>query len=244
MLFDLPTPMTPSAEEAPATSATGLVTYARCPKQYYWSHIDPLPRRFNHAARRGTEIHRRIELHNLGVVPLTEPDDVADPFDATEPSGPDPFEVFRRSGYADRTPHLTEAPFDLELDDGMRIRGRIDAVYGDRERWEIVDFKSGRPRKDPAMDVQLETYAVALDRVGVLADRPTDAVFVYLGGGSLTERRTTVDQDWMTSAGRRLDELAARIAAEDYAPTPSAACSSCDFLRHCEPGKRFQASNA
>jgi DNA helicase-2/ATP-dependent DNA helicase PcrA len=244
MLFDLPEPMTAAASEAPSTSATGLVTYARCPKQYYWSHVDPLPRRFNQAARRGTEVHRRIELHNLGVVPLTEPDDVADPLDRAEPTGPDPFDVFRRSGYSDRTPHLIEAPFDLELDNGMRIRGRIDAVYGDRDRWEIVDFKSGRPKSDPAMDVQLETYAVALDRVGVLEDRPVDAVFVYLGGGSLTERRTEVDDAWMDSAERRLHDLAERIVAEDFGPAPSAACSNCDFLRHCEAGKRFLASRS
>jgi RecB family exonuclease len=195
-------------------------------------------------------VHRKIELHNLGVVPLTEPDDVADPLDVGDPVdvaeaiGPDPFEVFRRSDYADRTPHLTEAPFDLELDNGMRIRGRIDAVYRDRDRWEIVDFKSGRPRSDPAMDVQLETYAVALDRVGVLDDRPTDAVFVYLGGGSLTERRSAVDDDWMRSANERLHDLARRIAAEDFAPVPSPTCSNCDFLRHCEAGKHFLASNS
>ncbi len=242
MLFDLPAAMTPSTEATPATSATGLVTYARCPKQYYWSHVDPLPRRFNHAARRGTEIHRKIELHNLGVVPLTDPEDVADPLDAAEPGGPDPFEVFSRSGYADRTPHLIEAPFDLELDNGMRIRGRIDAVYRDRDRWEIVDFKSGRPKQDLAMNVQLQTYAVALDRVGVLDAAPTDAVFVYLGGGSLTELRTAVDDAWMAAADQRLHELAERIVAEDYSPTPSAACSNCDFLRHCEAGKRFLGS--
>jgi DNA helicase-2/ATP-dependent DNA helicase PcrA len=236
--------MTPASQATPTTSATGLVTYARCPKQYYWSHVDQLPRRFNRAARRGTEIHRKIELHNLGVVPFTEPDDVADPLDIAERGGPDPFEVFRRSDYAERTPHLIEAPFDLELDNGMRIRGRIDAVYGDRGRWEIVDFKSGRPKSDPAMEVQLETYAVALERVGVLDDRPADAVFVYLGGGSLTERRTSVDDAWMTSANERLHQLARRIVAEDFSPEPSAACSNCDFLRHCEAGKRFLASRS
>ena len=244
MLFDLPAPMTPATEEAPATSATGLVTYARCPKQYFWSHVDPLPRRFNHSARRGTEVHRKIELHNLGVVPLTEPEDVADPLDSAEPSGPDPFEVFRRSDYADRAPHLIEAPFDLALDNGMRVRGRIDAVYNDRNRWEIVDFKSGRPRQEPAMNVQLETYAIALDRVGVLDDRPIDAVFVYLGGGSLTEHRTAVDDAWMTSADQRLLALAERIVGEDFNPTPSAGCSNCDFLRHCEAGKSFLASQS
>jgi DNA helicase II / ATP-dependent DNA helicase PcrA len=45
----------------PALSVTGLVTYARCPKQFYWSVVRPLPRRSSAAARLGTEIHRWIE---------------------------------------------------------------------------------------------------------------------------------------------------------------------------------------
>ncbi len=241
MLFELPEAFVPEATESPSTSATGLVTYARCPKQYYWSQIDPLPRRFNRAARRGTEVHRRIELHNLGMVPLTEPDDVADPLDipSDTAAGPDPFTVFEQSHYANRTPHLVEAPFDLELDNGVRVRGRIDAVYGDRDRWEIVDFKSGRPRTDPAMDVQLQTYAIALDRVGALDDRPVDAVFAYLGGGSLVEHRTEVDAAWMESADARLHGLAKRIAEADFEPAPSPDCRGCDFLRHCEAGRAF-----
>jgi DNA helicase-2/ATP-dependent DNA helicase PcrA len=244
MLFELPEAFAETTVEAPFTSATGLVTYARCPKQYFWSQVDPLPRRFNRAARRGTEVHRQIELHNLGIVPLTEPEDVADPLDtwSDETSGPGPFTVFQQSHYAERAPHLTEAPFDLELDNGMRVRGRIDAVYADRDRWEIVDFKSGRPRDDAAMDVQLQTYAIALDRVGVLDDRPVDVVFAYLGGGSLTEHRTAVDRVWLETADERLHRLAERIVDGDFEPTPSPGCAGCDFLRHCEPGRAFLAS--
>ncbi len=244
MLFELPEAFGAETAHLPSTSATGLVTYARCPKQYYWSQVDPLPRRFSRSARRGTEVHRRIELHNLGMVPLTEPEDVADPLDAPVEAvaGPDPFTVFEQSHYADRTPHLIEAPFDLELDNGVRVRGRIDAVYQDRERWEIVDFKSGRPRRDPAMDVQLQTYAIALDRVGILDERPVDALFAYLGGGSLVEHRTEVDAAWLEAAGEHLHLLAAGIADEDFEPTPSADCRSCDFLRHCEAGRSFLES--
>ena len=76
----------------------------------------------------------------------------------------------------------------------------------------------------------------------MIDESPTDAVFVYLGGGSLAEQRTTVDSEWMAEADNRLHGLAERIVAEDYTPTPTAACSGCDFLRHCDAGKRFLAS--
>ena len=74
-LFSLGDPV-PTAEE-PSTrpvSVTGLVTYAQCPRRFYWSEVDPLPRRVNPAAVRGTEIHRRIELHQKGIVPLAVDD--------------------------------------------------------------------------------------------------------------------------------------------------------------------------
>ena len=245
MLFELPEPTVPADEPIPSTSATGLVTYAQCPQRFYWSSIDPLPRRFSSAARRGTEIHRRIELRNLGIVPLTDPDDVADPLDRDPDvvASKDPYAVFTESRFSDRRPHLTEAPFDLKLDTGMRIRGRIDAVYRDDTRWEIVDFKSGRARKDPALSVQLETYAVALQRVGRLDDRPVRALFAYLGGGRLEEVITEVTEDWMQSANDRLEHLSRGIIDGNFAATPSSACSNCDFLRFCEPGRAFVQVN-
>lgn len=241
MLFDLPDRVEMVGSSPPSTSATGLVTYAQCPKRYFWSNVDPLPRRFGASARRGTEIHRRIELHNLGMVPLTDPEDVADSLDSEPPSGdgPDPFTVFERSRFADRSPFLTEAPFDLELDTGMRVRGRIDAVYRDDAGWEIVDFKSGRPKSDPAHITQLETYAIALDRVGHLDDRPAKAIFAYLGGGELREVVSEIDSDWMTRAHEHLEELSSGIMSESFEPTPSSSCRRCDFLRFCPAGRRF-----
>ncbi len=51
-------------------SVTSLVTYAQCPKRYFWSEVDRLPRRRNPAATAGTEVHRRIELFQRGEVPF------------------------------------------------------------------------------------------------------------------------------------------------------------------------------
>jgi hypothetical protein len=61
---------------------TGLVTYASCPRRYYWSEVDRLPRRPSAAARRGVDVHRRIELHSLGRLPLFDLD--SDSYDAVD----------------------------------------------------------------------------------------------------------------------------------------------------------------
>lgn len=244
MLFDLPRPTGDPAPEVPFSSATGLVTYARCPKQYYWTVVDPLPRRFSKAARRGTEVHRRIELHNLGTVPLTEVD--ARPGEASAArdvdTGPGPFEVFLDSRFAAERPLLTEAPFELGLEAGVRVRGRIDAVYRHDHGWEIVDFKSGRPGSDGGRPIQLETYAVALDRIHDIGDDPLEVTFAYLGGGRLVEVTEVADRRWRSDALARLESLAEGIVSEAFDPTPGEHCTGCDFLRFCPAGLELTGS--
>jgi DNA helicase-2/ATP-dependent DNA helicase PcrA len=240
MLFALPDPAPADPIPAlPTTSVTGLVTYARCPKQFFWSEVDRLPRRPSAAARRGVEVHRRIELHNRGAVPLEDLDDVTyDSVDAADaPSGVDPFTAFLESPYAERTPLHTEVPFELHRADGT-IRGRVDAVYDD-EGWEIVDFKSGRPSDDPAMDLQLQAYALAATE-GALPGTPgpdLSVTFVFLGDG-FKSRSESVDPPWVGRAAASVDGTLRAIGAGEFAPRPSDHCRRCDFLRFCPEGTR------
>ncbi len=247
-LDGLPEP--PPEEEAPGlfrTSVTGLVTYATCPKRFMWSEIDPLPRRPSAAARRGIELHRRIELHNRGTVPLDE--DIEDLYDVGPGEGADApaadaFSAFKASRFAAVRPLFVEVPFDLRLGEA-RVRGRIDAVYDMESGWEIVDFKSGRPSDEPARRVQLEAYAVAATDVPFTAARPDSlkVTFAYLGNG-LTEVSEDVDEAWLGSARSHLEDLVARASSDDYPATASPACRSCDFLGLCDPGRSWVEEHA
>jgi len=229
-----------SEPETHTVSVTGLVTYAQCPKRYYWTDIDPLPRRRNLAATRGTEIHRRIELHQRGQMPFEELEpglyDAVDEPD--EVGGPGAFDVYESSRFAVDKARLIEAPFLLSLSNGFRVRGRVDAIYGDDDHWEVVDFKSGRPKDDPARAVQLEAYAVAVNEVDFGGDRPEtlDVTFAFLGG-ELHEETTRADAAWVEAAGRHLVEITDSISAAEFDPKPGPWCHHCDFLRFCGPGK-------
>jgi len=239
MRLAIPTEPTSPAPVRIDTSVTGLVTYALCPLRFYWAEVDRLPRRPNPAARRGVEIHRRIELDNLGVIPLTEIED--EPSDLVEgPVGRRPFEIYRGSRFAERRPPLVETPFELRLTDRVWARGRIDAVY-DEPDWEIVDFKSGKRRTEEALQVQLEAYAVALHDTGILPRPapPLYATFAYLGGEVLEEDRQFVDGPWLETARRRLTNLADGIAASRYEPNPADHCRKCDFSNVCPAGKEY-----
>jgi len=243
-LDGLPEPGDPAAEEQPfRTSVTGLVTLSSCPKRFFWSDIERLPRRPTSAARRGVEIHRRIELHNRGTVAFDE----ADPafYDAVD-DHPGPvttaFDRFLSSRFAERPPILVEAPFDLLVGEA-RISGRIDAVYeGEPGAWEVVDFKSGRPGDDPSRRVQLQAYAVAAAEAGLMPGSvagSTRVTFAYLGGDELVEETEHVDEAWLEAARARLDGLVAQAITGPYEPTPSPGCHTCDFSRFCAAGSEW-----
>lgn len=238
-LFRIPETPPTSGPEPLLTSVTGLVTYAICPQRFYWSEVDRLPRRPSSAARRGVEIHRRIELHNRGEVPLD--DFREDAYDIgpseTESAGTRPFEAFLESRFATTAPLLIEAPFDL-LIGSSTIRGRIDAVYSPEPgHWEIVDFKSGKPPKLSATAVQLEAYALAAAEVPFTLQRPgtIDVTFAYLGDGlqTVSER---ADEEWIQNARDHVMTLLDNIADEVWDASPSPACRHCDFARFCDAG--------
>ncbi|NOY54798.1 MAG: ATP-dependent helicase [Actinobacteria bacterium] len=221
-------------------SVTNLVTYATCPKRYFWTAVDPLPRRPSYAARRGIEIHRRIELHNLGTVPLTDAEGY-DLVTADHPPKGDPFAAYLSSRFAAQRPRFVEVAFELVLSPAVTVKGRIDAIY---ERspgsWEIVDFKTGRRSANPAMEVQLEAYAIAARTANLATDPPRtiEVVFAYLGDGLdvVTER---VDETWLRAAHEHLESLTGAILEGRFVETPSPQCQWCDFLTFCPSGRAF-----
>jgi DNA helicase-2/ATP-dependent DNA helicase PcrA len=251
MLFDLPATSPATNDSLVSTSVTGLVTYAHCPQRFFWSEVERLPRRPNPAARAGTRVHRQIELHQRGEIPLDDfgPElydgdgyavAVEEPLAATVAG---PFQMFAKSRFARARARMIETPFEMILS-GVRLRGRIDAVFEPEPgHWEIVDFKSGRPRNEPSGHVQLEAYALAAETgaLGPPPDRMT-VTFAFLGGG-LTERSETVDASWLSSARLRLGGLAEGITEGSYHPRPGDGCHGCDFLRFCTTGRAHVAAN-
>ncbi|HEU4917783.1 MAG TPA: ATP-dependent DNA helicase [Acidimicrobiia bacterium] len=225
-------------EKSRVVSVTGLVTYAQCPKRFFWSEIDPLPRRRNPAAIAGTDLHRRIELHQRGQIPFDdfEPG-LYDAMDEAEGSGG--FKAFLDSRFAIQPAALIEAPFTLRTESDYEVRGRIDAIYEQDGNWEIVDFKSGRRRDEPARLVQLQAYALAADRFdfGIDGPREIDVSFAYLGGG-LDVHTEKADRAWREAAALEIENLTDGIEREGFEPAPGTWCASCDFLRFCPEGRR------
>jgi DNA helicase-2/ATP-dependent DNA helicase PcrA len=233
----------------PALSVTGLVTYARCPKQFYWTVVRPLPRRSSAAARLGTEIHRWIEQRAGRQLTLIEPDPEAGDDDLDPvPAGADLASAdlaerlrasFLASPWADLDPVRVEAPFVLVVG-GHLVRGRIDAVYERDGRMELVDFKTGRPAAegDRGAGTQLDLYGLAAIDAWDADPERLRTTYCHLRAGGPP---VVVPTDWTTSTvaavRARLAASLDALAEARFGPTPGPWCRGCDFLSFCPPGQ-------
>src|SRR2546430_11092920 len=158
LLDDLPEP---AAAPVPRLAVTGLVSYARCPRQCWWDVVERRPRPLRPSARIGSLVHGWIEREAAGQGTLLEAADEADPWIAELKA------AFLASPWARRRPRAVERPFVLSAA-GTTVRGRVDAVYdledgGVAGGLEIVDFKTGRrpATDDGGAGFQLDLYALA-----------------------------------------------------------------------------------
>jgi DNA helicase-2/ATP-dependent DNA helicase PcrA len=176
-------------------SVTQVLTYARCPRDFYWSVVRPLPSPPKPAARLGSIVHRLLERRVRNLPDLLDPDDLG----GDQPSGvaePELVERATRNFAASRYARLP-AP-DAEVGVVLRVgswvvRGRIDAVFRPGEGpagadpgapgVELVDWKTGaRVEPIPGGLDQLGVYALALRQLGRLPRDGCLASHCYLGG--------------------------------------------------------------
>jgi DNA helicase-2/ATP-dependent DNA helicase PcrA len=195
---------TPARVEAPRIlSVSQVLTYARCPRDFYWSVVRPLPSAPKPAARLGAVVHRLLERRARSLPDLLDADDLA----GERPGGhaaPDLIERASRNFAASR--YATLPPPDAEVGVILRIgpwvvRGRIDAIFrpagpgpsgvaGSSERpaeaevaeVELVDWKTGRQAEQTVGGLdQLAIYALALRELGELPGDRCVVSYCYLG---------------------------------------------------------------
>jgi DNA helicase II / ATP-dependent DNA helicase PcrA len=125
----------------------------------------------------------------------------------------------------------TEKPFQLNLG-GLLVSGRIDRM--DRiaaDRVAIVDYKTGSPRdeNDARNSLQLSIYAIAANALwGVQAER---LIFYNLETNEeIVGTRTEKD---LADTRRRIQTVAAEIAAGNFEPNPGFHCRSCLYRALC-----------
>jgi len=178
-------------------STSALVAIRRDREEFARQLRRPVPVEPTAAAHTGSALHAWIEAR-FGHVPLWEDEDGAD----DEATGLDALKVtFLASEWASRTPTHVEADVELPVG-GVTVRSRIDAVFAPGaglDRVTVVDWKSGRPPRDPeerqAREVQLAMYRLAwAAREGLDVDE-VDAAFYYVGADATVRPERLLRRD-------------------------------------------------
>ncbi|MFW2513086.1 UvrD-helicase domain-containing protein [Demequina sp. SO4-13] len=200
---------TPEVSLPAHLSASALVSMRRDRDAFAVQLRRPVPQEPSLAAQRGSALHAWIETQ-YGRVPLLDPDDL-DPDDGASEDLTALKETFAASEWAGRQP--TDVEVDVEVPiAGVTIRSRIDAVFpagAGLDRVTVVDWKSGRPPRDPAeraaREVQLAVYRLAWAEWKGLPLADVDAAFYYVAEGATVTPNTLLTRD----------EIVALIAGDD-----------------------------
>ena len=173
-------------------SASRLVALAQDADALALQLRRPVPLEPRPATRRGTAFHAWLEqrftassLLDLVDLPGSADEDAADDAELAALQ-----RRFLASEWASRDPVAVEVSVETPVAD-LVVRGRIDAVFSTvsagRTRWDVVDWKTGRPPEGDgarARDVQLAVYRLAWSRWRGVPLEDVSAAFFYASTGA------------------------------------------------------------
>jgi DNA helicase-2/ATP-dependent DNA helicase PcrA len=125
-----------------------------------------------------------------------------------------------------------EKAFELPLENNVTIIGRMDQVNSlGHKDVEIIDYKTGKPKKDAdaKRDLQLSLYALAAKEI--FEWNPVRLVFHYLQNNQI--QVTTRDAKQLDEAQSIVLEAAADIRAGQFPPNPGFVCRGCAYKPIC-----------
>ncbi len=241
----------PPISEPLALSASAIDSYNSCPQKYLFNNVWGL-REGPHAAMSfGNTMHTTIkhfvaELRGGRKLPFEE---VVAIFEREWNSAgyEDDYqrEEYKKDGLeqlralhtflmeAEQEVHDQEKPFELQIDGGILLTGRMDQINRiGAGQFEIVDYKTGRPKStDHARkDLQLSIYALAAR--DVLELNAMRLVFHNLSDNSRVE--TTRDDKLFKKVLEKINETAADIRAGNFEANVNLFyCKSCEFRPIC-----------
>jgi DNA helicase II / ATP-dependent DNA helicase PcrA len=240
----------PASPEPLKLSASAVENYRRCPQQYLFSYLWSLKKGPRATLSFGSVMHttvkRFVEQLRKGVkLPFEEVERIFET-EWTSAGFEDEYQEgeYKKDGIEQlRTFHaaMIQAPpdvreqergFELPLENNVIVAGRIDQINSlGRNDVEIVDYKTGKPKKDAdaRKDLQLSLYALAAQEIFEL--NPLRLTFHYLQNNQI--QVTTRDAKRLDEAQKIVLEAAEDIRAGEFTAKPGFVCRSCAYRPIC-----------
>lgn len=240
----------PSVPEPLKLSSSAIENFRKCPQQYAFSYLWCLKEGPHASLSFGSVMHTTIkrfleQLKKGTMLPFEEVQRIyetewtsagyEDEYQEAEykKDGLEQLKAFH-AHIAGEAPNILdqEKPFELPLENDVILAGRMDQVNDlGRNNVEIIDYKTGKPRKeaDARKSLQLSIYALAAKEI--FEWNPVRLVFHYLQDNSTLV--TTRDGKQIADAEKIVQETAADIRAKHFPPKPGYACRSCAYSLIC-----------
>jgi DNA helicase II / ATP-dependent DNA helicase PcrA len=240
----------PPSPEPLALSVSRVENYRKCPQQYAFAHLWSLKEGARAALSFGSVMHTTIkrfgdQLRKGVKLPFEEMQRIyetewfsagyEDDYQEAEykKDGLEQLRAFHAYVLAEEPQILEmEKAFELPLENDVILTGRFDQVnsLGGKDV-EIIDYKTGKPKKDAdaRKDLQLSIYALAAREI--FEWNPKRLAFHYLQTNET--QVTTRDSKQIDEAERVVQETAADIRAREFAPKRGFYCRSCAYKPIC-----------
>jgi len=240
----------PPAPDPLKLSSSAVDNYRKCPQQYAFSYLWSLKEGPRAALTFGSVMHttikRFVDQLKKGVkLPFAEVQRIyetewtsagfEDGYQEAEyqKDGLEQLRAFHET-MLQASPQILEQEkaFELPLANDVILTGRMDQVNSlGRNHVEIVDYKTGKPRKDSdaRKNLQLSIYALAAKEI--FEWNPVRLVFHYLQTNQT--QVTSRDSKQLDEAEKIVQEAAADIRAAQFPPNPGFICRSCGYKPIC-----------
>jgi DNA helicase-2/ATP-dependent DNA helicase PcrA len=240
----------PRGPEPMKLSCSAVETYRKCPQQYAFSYLWSLKEGPRATLTFGSVMHTTIKRFMEPVkkgqkLPFAELQRIyetewssagfEDQYQETEyhKDGLEQLKAFHAAMVANVPNVLAqEKGFELPLANNVILIGRMDQVNSlGRNEVEIVDYKTGKPKKDldAAKSLQLSIYALAAKEI--FEWNPVRLVFYYLLNNSV--QLTTRDAKQIAAAEQIIQETATKIRGQEFTAKPGYPCRSCAYRPIC-----------
>jgi DNA helicase-2/ATP-dependent DNA helicase PcrA len=237
-----------------ALSASDIETYRGCPLRYKFARVLRIPTEQTLHQRFGIAVHQVLErYHSERSETLAQLLDLlyaawrkggfgesAQELDLREKARVALTRYHARLHGQESKPVWFERPFAFRLGP-HHLRGRVDRVdrlgEGSEQEYELIDYKTGRPRTAEQLsdDIQLSLYALAAREAWQL-ESSSQAYYYVLDDLKVPVPRDKTDAESVKDIVLAVGE---GILAQQFDPTPSrAACSICDYRIVCPAAEK------
>jgi DNA helicase II / ATP-dependent DNA helicase PcrA len=240
----------PPTPEPLKLSSSAVENYRKCPQQYAFSHLWSLKEGPRAALSFGSVMHTTIkrfleQLKKGAKLPFAEVQHIYE-MEWSSAGYEDEYQEaeYKKDGLEQlRTFYdaMLQAPpqileqekgFELPLANDVILTGRMDQVNSlGRKDVEIVDYKTGKPKKeaDARKDLQLSIYALAAKEI--FEWNPVRLAFHYLQNNQILV--TTRDAKQLDEAEKIVQDTAGNIRAGEFPAKIVFACRSCAYKPIC-----------